>query len=388
VSSFDIALAALLGIAAWGGWRIGLVRGVLGWTGFGIGMAAGAVLVDDVANLFPSATPQARFAIALTFVLVVVTVTQALGVALGSAITSVLPARRAVRTADRAGGAAVGALAGLVLLWMLIPALASTPWTARSVRGSWISRQVQAIGPEPPSSFAALGRLVGEAPFPEVFRRLTDPGAGDPPATGLEPAVEARVLPGLVRVEGEACGLVVDGSGFAAAPSLVVTNAHVVAGERATSVFTEDGRRRSASVVAFDPARDLALLRVAGGGLTPLELGDADAGTTGAVVGHPGGGPLRAAPARVERVVVARGTDIYRTSPTTREVLVLASRLEPGDSGAPFVDADGRVVGVAFAVDPGNSTTAYALTRRELDSILRGSANATTPVDTGRCLRG
>jgi S1-C subfamily serine protease len=233
----------------------------------------------------------------------------------------------------------------------------------------------------------ALGRLLGDAPFPEVFRDLTDPGAGDPPLTGLAPTVAASVEAGVVRVEGQACSLVVDGSGFAVSDSLVVTNAHVVAGERTTSVYSSDGRRQDAIVVAFDPARDLALLRV-DGGLDPLPIGDVEVGGTGAVVGHPGGGPLRAAPARVDRIVNARGTDIYRSSPTDREVLVLAAQLQPGDSGAPFVDTRGTVVGVAFAIDPGDAGTAYALSRDELDAVLGPALDATERVDTGPCLRG
>ena len=388
MNAFDLALAVLLGLAAWGGWRLGLIRGVLGWIGFAIGIVVGVTFVDDVTNAFPSVTPQGRFAIAMVFLLLVVVVAQSLGIALGSVLAAVLPPVGGLRTADHVGGALVGGLAGAVVLWLLIPALASTPgWTASGVRGSWIAREVQAVAPDPPSSVAALGRLVGDAPFPEVFRRLTDPNAGDPPPTGLDPAIEARVVPGVVRVEGQACDLVIDGSGFAATPTLVVTNAHVVAGERSTSVYSEDGRRRDATVVAFDPQRDLALLRVAGG-LTPLALGDIGLDGTGAVVGHPGGGPLRAAPARVDRIVDARGTDIYRTSPTSREVLVLATRLQPGDSGAPLVDAAGRVVGVAFAIDPGDSSAGYALSRRELDAVLGPGLGATQPVATGPCLRG
>ncbi len=75
---------------------------------------------------------------------------------------------------------------------------------------------------------------------------------------------------------------------------------------------------------------------------------------------------LRAAPARIAEEIDARGTDIYRTTPTSRDVFVLAAQLAPGDSGAPLVDQFGRVVGVAFAIDPGRDGTAYALTTAEL----------------------
>ena len=53
-------------------------------------------------------------------------------------------------------------------------------------------------------------------------------------------------------------------------------------------------------------------------------------------------------------------------------MFVLAAQLAPGDSGAPLVDQTGRVVGVAFAIDPGRDGTAYALTSAELEPALTG----------------
>jgi S1-C subfamily serine protease len=165
-----------------------------------------------------------------------------------------------------------------------------------------------------------------------------------------------------------------------------VTNAHVVAGERETTVFAPGGGRHRASVIRFDPRRDLAVLLVEDLDLAPLILADAETGDVGAVYGHPGGGPLRPAPARIAEQIDARGTDIYRTTKTSRDVFVLATQLAPGDSGAPLVDTDGRAVGVAFAIDPGREATAYALTNAELRPVLTGLTDA--PVETGSCLVG
>src|SRR5262249_37421243 len=157
------------GLAAWGGYRTGLVRGVFAWTGFTVGLALGVAFIDEVANFFPSTTPQTRFAIALAFLLLVVVVAQSAGVAIGSALSARMPRDGAVRSADRASGSVVGIAAVLVVLWLLIPALASTPgWASRGVRGSWIARQVEAVTPAPPSSVEALSRLVAQAPYPQV----------------------------------------------------------------------------------------------------------------------------------------------------------------------------------------------------------------------------
>ena len=99
---------------------------------------------------------------------------------------------------------------------------------------------------------------------------------------------------------------------------------------------------------------------------------------------------MREAPARIAQEINARGTDIYRTGSTERDVFVLAAQLQPGDSGGPLVDTRGRVVGVAFAIDPSADTTSFALTTKEIDTVLDPvtRSDATTPVSTGACLVG
>jgi S1-C subfamily serine protease len=189
-----------------------------------------------------------------------------------------------------------------------------------------------------------------------------------------------------LKVTGQACDIIQEGSGWIAAPGVVVTNAHVVAGERATTVEDETGRTMAARVIAFDSVRDSAVLAVPGLSGTPLPIVDGSVGAVGAVYGHPGGGQLRASPARVGDEIIAIGTDIYRTSSSRRHVYVLAAALAPGDSGGALVDAGGRVIGMAFAVDPGHNATAYALTDAEVRAVLSRARNRSAPVDTGRCL--
>jgi S1-C subfamily serine protease len=200
----------------------------------------------------------------------------------------------------------------------------------------------------------------------------------------LSPAVDARVRPSTVEVEGEACGRIQEGSGWVAAPGLIVTNAHVVAGERNTRVLTIDGSSLAARVVAFDSDADLAILSVPDMRAPALPMASPKVGAVGAVYGHPHGGPLAVVPARIAQNIVAVGTDIYRTSSSRRHVLVLATSLEPGDSGGALVDQAGNVVGVAFATDPGQAHTGFALTSDEVRSVL--AAAGSTPVPTGGCL--
>jgi S1-C subfamily serine protease len=391
VNFLDVVVLAVAAGAGWIGYRMGFVRRVLSWGGLALGIVLAVVFVPDVADALRGSPPRTRLLASLAFVIVVATVAQAVGAALGSALHARMrgPVGSALHQGDRVAGAVVGVAGVLVVMWLLIPALASSPgWTARAVRDSAVARAIDRLAPDPPSESETLGRLVGDQSFPEVFDTLSSPDAGTPPADGIPAEAAARVTKSTVLVEGQACARIQEGSGFVAGDNLVVTNAHVVAGENRTHVVTSDGRRLDTTVVAFDPNRDLAVLRVPGLALPALTEADGHVDDRGALFGHPGGGPLRQSPVKIAEQIVARGTDITRSTPTEREVFVLAAVTAPGDSGGPIVDADGRVIGVMFAYDISRESTAYALTRGELDAVLgpvlAGAAPAS--VGTGDCL--
>ena len=388
----DLVVLAAMGAAGYVGYRIGFVARVTSWVGLAIGVALAIAFVDDIVDPLSSQPSQTRLLVALAFFVALATAGQALGFGAGTALRCRLSPRDGLHRADRIGGAVVGVLGVLVAVWLLVPALSSASgWPARAARDSEIIRAIDRYAPDPPPQAERLGRRVAEGPFPEVFSRLNGPGdVGVPPTDVLPPDVAARVADATVRVEGHACDQIQAGSGWVAGADLVVTNAHVVAGERNTQVETRDGRRLAASVVAFDPGRDLAVLRVRNLRLLPLQRADGSDGMTGAVFGYPGGGPLTISPARISETVNAAGTDIYRTGRTRRQVYVVAAELAPGDSGGPLVDERGRAVGVAFAIDPGQEATGYVLTRAEVDAVLVPILNggAPTPVGAGPCLVG
>jgi len=199
--------------------------------------------------------------------------------------------------------------------------------------------------------------------------------------------VAARDARSVVLVEGDACRLHLRATGFAVASSLVITNAHVVAGEIRTQVVSTDGRRLPAIVVSFDGRHDIALLRVPGARFTPLTLGPTVLGSITTVLGHPGGGSLRATPARVARRIDISRTDIYRTGTITTSIVNLAAHLIVGDSGAPVIGIDRRVQAMVFAIDPSSATSAFALSSDELRPFMSAAAALTKPVSTGPCLR-
>jgi S1-C subfamily serine protease len=270
--------------------------------------------------------------------LVGATLGQAAGFFIGGRLT---PSRRdaAFGVIDRILGALAGLLGVVIILWLVVPVFVATPgWLATQTSNSWIARTVDNSLPPPPDAMQALRTVIGDGSFPDVFDALRpSPNLGAPPAsTGISIEVAALVARSVVKVEGPACDKLQDGSGFVVGEGLIATNAHVVAGERSTTVIRNDGRRFDGTVVAFDPDRDLAVVRVNGFDRPALALSSttpAD-GTSGGVFGHPGGEPLRIAPFSVARVINATGRDIYGSQRTERKVLELSSSLRPGDSGA------------------------------------------------------
>jgi S1-C subfamily serine protease len=172
------------------------------------------------------------------------------------------------------------------------------------------------------------------------------------------------------------------------APGYVVTNAHVIAGSRTTRVSI-DGQAHDATAVLLDPALDIALLRAPGLFAPALRFAASDPprGATGAALGYPEGAGLTIVPAAVSGRLVATGRDIYDMAIVHRDVLELRAEIEQGDSGGPFVLADGTVGGVVFAEARSDPEIGYALTPTSVAIRIAPAIGRTDPVDTGPCLR-
>lgn len=383
----DLLILLTLAAASVGGYRIGFLARIFSWAGLVIAVLIAERFLPDVVSWFSSSDPEIRLMAAVAFLVGAAMIGQGLGLALGSVLHQSLPLAAGLRQGDRVVGAAVGGIGVLVGVWILTPAMAAVPgWTATATRQSAVARAVANLAPDPPDTMSALQNFITDGGFPSVFRGLQrSPDPGPPPIDGLPEAIHRHVVESTVKVTGEACRRIQEGSGFAAGADVVVTNAHVVAGEEAPFVETYQGRRLRATVVVFDPDVDLAVLRVPDLGQQPLSVATARPGDTGAVYGHPQGGPLRAAPASISEQLTATGRDIYDRRDTRRDIFVLGANLRPGDSGAALVDVRGAVVGVAFAIAPDRPGVSYALSDKELRPVLAKVAGAGR-TGTGRCL--
>ncbi|HET9323129.1 MAG TPA: trypsin-like peptidase domain-containing protein, partial [Gaiellaceae bacterium] len=180
----------------------------------------------------------------------------------------------------------------------------------------------------------------------------------------------------VVRVLGTACGLGISGSGWVAGPDLVVTNAHVVAGQQDT---TADGH--PAQVFAFDSRNDIAVLHVPRLGRPALAQTRPRQGAPAAIVGYPENGPLTIVPGRVGGIATVLSDDAYGRGPVTRRIVSFRGRVRHGNSGGPLVNGDGRVVGTVFASRTG-SVAGYAV---DPDLVRNAIAKARGPVSSGPC---
>lgn len=391
MNGLDLIVILVGAAAAVGGFRMGFLARALSWAGLAIGLYVGTRLVPTVATRMAAASTGSRLLVAIAVLVGPALLGLALGLSLGATLSRALPLGP-LREVDRGVGAVIGVLGVLVVLWLLLPALGSVKGlSARSTRESAIARWVDRNFPAAPNTVARLRGLVGDLTGPTVFNGLHQAeNTGVPPAAvPLAATTVATVSASTVKVEGQACNRIQDGSGFAIAPHLVVTNAHVVAGEPAgqTEVIDPAGRRLAATVVRFDPDRDLALLVVPQLSEAPLAIGTGAVGQQGAVLGHPGGQTdLAVQPATIAQEVTAVGEDLYNTHSTRRDVFILAAALMPGDSGGALVSVSGQVVGVAFAIAPDRPGTSYALASSELRAVLAAPIGGS--VSTQACVAG
>jgi S1-C subfamily serine protease len=379
VTVLDWSIVAFtLALALWG-YRQGLIVGTFTLLGFAIGAFAGsrvAPILLEGGSKSPYAPLLAALGALLVGALVAVTMES---VALGLR-ARLIAGRGFMHLADGAGGAALIASVALGLVWVFGAVALHAPGTANlraDVQRSLILRSLNDVLPPTGPVLNALGRV---DPAPSIVGPATPLAAPDPAIAG-DPDV-ARAGGSVVRVLGTACGLGIEGSGWVAAPGIVVTNAHVIAGEDDTAISTQEGATLPATPVRYDPENDLALLRVETE-LPALSIAPApSSGTAGAVLGYPENGPYDVAPARLGETEETVSEDSYGRGPVRRPIASLRGEVRSGNSGGPLVDDRGRVLGTVFAATTSGTPGGFAVPDEIVRDALRGP---TAPVDTGPC---
>ena len=302
-----LLLAAVLGFA-FSGYRQGSVVGVLSLVGFVGGALAGAQLAAPMARAFGLTDSSGQ---SPGFGLIAVVAFAVVGQIIAAAIGARLRARltwKPLRALDSIAGALVSAVSVLLVAWALGHVVVRTdhPQIRAEVTGSAILTRVDDLVPGGADALlATVLRLVNQTGFPAVFPGLgiesIVPVAPPDPSVLAEPGVN-KAYPSTYKILGIApsCTRQIEGSGFIFAKDHVMTNAHVVAGVMNPMVLTPSGQKLEATVVLFDPNRDVAVLDVPGLTGTPLSFaGPLADGANAVVAGYPLNGSFAAGPARV-----------------------------------------------------------------------------------------
>jgi S1-C subfamily serine protease len=383
----DVVILVVVLLAAIQGARVGAMVQVCAILGFIGGLFLGAILASVTVRWADG--PTARTAVALTTMVGVAFALGMVGRVLGGMVTDRVHPGMA-RSVDAGLGTVVALIAALVTVWLLASTLVNSSSTAvdSAILQSSVIGALNRVLPAPPSLFSqAQGFLTAEG-FPPVFADLA-PASAEPVALPSNSQLRAAVLAdaaSTVKVEGYGCGVLQEGSGFVAAPGMVVTNAHVVAG--LTQPMVQVGSSvMSTKVVLFDPSFDIAVLRVSGLSAPVLHLypGTVGRGAQAAVLGYPEGGPFTVDSAGVMSLFEAEGRDIYNKELTVRNVYEIDALVRPGNSGGPLVLPNGQVVGVVFSRSTVNANIGYALTSPAVQLRVSRAIPATAAVSTGPC---
>jgi S1-C subfamily serine protease len=383
----DILIVVFAISALYRGREIGFVRQLFSTAGFFGGLFLGAWLQPHTIDWGHSQI--SRLIITLLTTLGCAMLLFMVGEYIGLRLKHKVLLKR-VNKLDNGFGGLLSIVSLLLTVWLAAAILVSLPTTGlqSTLQKSRIVSALDRVLPNAPNVISGLGHLIDPNGFPQVFingepspnSQVPLPSLGD-----LQSAVN-QDRASVVKLEGQGCGGIVEGSGFVVGSNLVATNAHVVAGIRHPYVEDDNGSH-SGTVIWFDPNLDIAVLRVSNlsGKSLVISNKNVNSGTPAAVLGYPGGGPFTASPAAVMDQFTAVGRDIYGRGQTSRDVYELQANVIPGNSGGPLVAKDGTVIGVIFAESTSYQHVGYALTTAQVTSTINHAAARNTPVGTGQC---
>jgi S1-C subfamily serine protease len=387
VTGIDWLIVAFTGLLAVYGYLQGFIVGALSLAGFAIG----AFIGTRVGPLLLPSGAHSHYAPLFGLVGALLA-----GGMLASGFEGIgLHARAALRlpglrTIDGLLGGALTACVGLGIAWIIgavaLDASGSVPLRRDIQRSAILGELNQLLPPSGP----VLNALARFDPLPAVRGPSADVPA---PTRAVLRSRGVRAARGsVVRVVGTACGLGIEGSGWVAAPGIVVTNAHVVAGETDTTVqLAGQPPGLPAQAIDFDPHDDIAILRVDGLRARPLQIApSAPPGVAAAILGFPLDGPFDAEPGRIGDTQQVRTDDAYGNGPVTRTIASLRGLVRPGNSGGPMIDAGGRVLATVFAAitrssggDRGGG--GFAVPNAQVRAHLAAAQTRNQVVGTGPC---
>jgi S1-C subfamily serine protease len=381
----DLIIVVLAGLAVARGMRSGLAQLFLSSAGFVGGLLLGSWIARHIA--IRSANPSTKLMVILGIELGAALILSLLGERLGLAISARAVRLHLVRL-NQVLGAALEVVFMLLVVWLAASGFANTSSynIGYDIRHSFIIRELDTLLPSPPDIFAQLEKVISPNGFPNVFVGLEPQHTTIAATNSVNNQAIINDEASVVKIQGDGCGGIIDGSGFVVDKGIVVTNAHVVAGVSAPEVV-DKYRTYHAVAIWFDPNMDIAVLRVSNLPDPPLALSGQELASRGAaaILGFPGGGPLTAGQAVVIDQIIAKGQNIYNRGAVSRSIYELQAVVRPGNSGGPLLAPDGSVAGIVFAKSVSQDNVGYALLINPVKASIRTAESRDQPVSTSSC---
>lgn len=383
----DLLIISLVIAALLRGRELGFVRQFFSTVGFFGGLLLGVVLIPYIIGLVHTQVSRAIVTLSLTVGLGLLMLL--FGELIGMLLKQRLVFVRLLNRVDNSAGAVIAGLSFVAMVWLSAAALVTLPYAGlqSAIRGSAIISFLDQHLPPAPGIIADIGHLIDPNGFPDVFiGSEPSPSSVAQPTPAALAAAVTKDRPSIVKIEGQGCGGIVEGSGFVAGNGIVVTDAHVIAGIRNPYIIDQAGTHK-ATPIWFDPDVDFAVLRTSGlaGQPLPLKTQSVSSGTPGGVLGYPGGGSFEADSAAVIQEFTAVGRNIYNEGRSERDVYSIKANVVPGNSGGPLIDTDGNVIGIVFAASTEYNDVGYALSIYQVTGAINQAQTLNQAVDAGNC---
>lgn len=372
------------------GKEIGFIRQLFSTVGFFSGLYIGTLLVPYTLHFAHSTINRSIITIITTLgsALIVMSISEIVGTAIKHKVVV-----KKFNIVDNVFGSILSLASLLISIWLTAAILIALPIPPlqNEIRSSKIIAKLdQLFPPSPQTIIADLSHLIEPNGFPQVFiGNEPSPNSNIPLPSSLG-SLNSAVLAdksSVVKIEGQGCGGIVEGSGFVVGKNLIATNAHVIAGIKNPYVYY-NGSAHHATPIWFDPNLDFAVLSVSGiqaAHILTIQNTLSINGTKAAVLGYPGGGPFTAGPAAIIDNFIATGRNIYGNGHTNRSVYELKANVIPGNSGGPLINQQAQVVGIVFAESTTYNHVGYALTTPQVITELHQAEARDQVTTTGQC---
>lgn len=385
-----ILILLLSAIAIIRGWYIGSIRQLFSTLGLAIGLIIGILVSGFIVGAFHSSSLKVIMALLITLssTMGFLIIAENLGYRVKGGIKISL-----VNEIDSAVGSIFALITIILSVWIIssIISFSSFANLNPNILNSPLVQLIDSNLPSVPSVITRLGTLIDPNSFPKVFVGLEPAPINSsiklPNIEGMNNAINMDKY-SIVKVAGQGCGGIVEGTGFVVGNDLIATNAHVIAGVASPVIYDSNGAH-SSQTISFNPDLDFAVLRVPNLSGKPLVFDSKVAANSSPalILGFPGDGSLSAKSAVVLDEFNAVGRNIYDKGNIKRSIYEIKSNVLPGNSGGPLIESNGQVIGVVFAQSINYKNIGYAITADQAVNEINQAISNPVPKNTSQCVK-